>query len=175
MNLDRTDNIGVRLTNEVIGISLSLGIVSELGARFKHIHKSSRDIVIAPVVEELVFRLLLLNGIRTIQNIYSGTLSAEQQGRQRTFRYLASGILFGLAHLSNDDITTMRVVLHSISGIIYSYISERYTTGGSILAHSLHNIGVICRDENISRIPHILTSIVKTIFIFMFFLKTITI
>jgi membrane protease YdiL (CAAX protease family) len=161
----------MNIIREYIGIGISVYIVKNLAPRFKHINKAYSDIVKAPIIEELAFRLALTGGIRRLQNLCSNASTTHQQHKNRIFRHLVSGISFGLAHLGNEDSSVGRVIVHSINGVIYSDLSERYTTGSSILAHSMHNLAIICKDEGISTIPHLLVSVMKTIFIFMFVLK----
>lgn len=101
--------------------------------------------VLAPVLEEVLFRGILLPGIHCMQYLLSkNDLTDEELEKQRNYRVQLSALIFGAAHLTNPHEHVAGALIQFtwsyIGGVVYGHLSEKYQTlSVSILAHALNN------------------------------------
>jgi membrane protease YdiL (CAAX protease family) len=104
--------------------------------------------VFAPVVEEILFRGILLRGIHSVQkgwNYLKGKeLSEKDVKAQQIFRVHLSALIFAAAHLTNPHKTVTSALIQFswsyFGGVTYAYLSEKYRTlSVNILAHGFNN------------------------------------
>jgi membrane protease YdiL (CAAX protease family) len=110
-------------------------------------------VVSAPVLEEIVFRVGLHEGIHLMQSFKNRFISkhppsSQELQNQKIFRIWVGALIFGAAHLSNGHKTfTSALTQFSLStagGLVYGSLKEKYNTiAVGILAHSLNN-GLAC-------------------------------
>jgi membrane protease YdiL (CAAX protease family) len=104
-------------------------------------------IVVAPLMEELMFRGVILQGVHLLQktwNEYAGNqLTQEDEKSQQAFRVRLSAFSFAAAHLftSKSKIAAaIQFLLCYESGLQWGYISEKYQTlSVGFLSHGLNN------------------------------------
>lgn len=136
--------LAVKFFLEILTKRLSAGISD--GATRKLIHGV---VVVAPIVEELLFRGVLLRMIHLIQlschHILFGREPSEEEKRhQQTFRVHLSAFLFAAVHLNNPHETVKSAIIQFVeayaAGVSYAYLSEKYKTlSVTILTHGIHN------------------------------------
>ncbi|MCE5293002.1 MAG: CPBP family intramembrane metalloprotease [Chlamydiales bacterium] len=118
------------------------------------------SVVIAPVLEEILFRVILLDGIKAIQNAvfthwHSRPATPAELQSQKVFRVWVTAIAFGIAHLGNYPgmSTAGKVAVtawHILGGLIYGYLKEvADSASASLIYHSYHNYIVMCGKANI--------------------------
>lgn len=107
-----------------------------------------KTIVLAPVSEEIIFRLIIMQGIHLTQKgwncIWKEELTERDLKIQQVFRVFLSAFIFGAAHLLNphQNLTSAltQFTWTFIAGVLYGYLSEKYQTiSVSILFHGINN------------------------------------
>jgi hypothetical protein len=148
--------LAFRMVVEVVKIVAAKMFLEFLGKHFLNQVASKitpREVrfatVFAPVVEEIIFRGILLRGIQLMQkawnwNYYRDDLTNEEEAAQQKFRVRASALIFAAAHLMNPHKNIHSALIQFtwafIGGISYGYLSEKYKTlSVGILAHGLNN------------------------------------
>ena len=111
--------------------------------------KIYRAVIIAPLVEEIVFRGFVVVGIKAMQSMYNAGLlkcepTEEDKRVQQIFRIHLSAFLFAAIHLNNLHKTVPRALIQFveayIAGLSLGYLSEKYQTlSATILSHGIHN------------------------------------
>jgi membrane protease YdiL (CAAX protease family) len=109
--------------------------------------------VVAPVIEEILFRGILQRGINLCQNAwFKFILKREPTEKElcmlRAIRIQLSAIIFAVAHLKNPHKNLvsklMQFTWSYIGGVAYGYLSDKYkTVSVSILAHGINNTAVV--------------------------------
>lgn len=112
-------------------------------------------VILAPVLEEIFFRGMLLPGIHLAQKgwnyLRGNELTDEELETQQVFRVHLSATIFGAVHLFNPH-ETVSAAIHQFGwtyflGISWGYMSEKYQTiSVCILSHGFNNALVIGRD-----------------------------
>lgn len=113
------------------------------------------ETIYIPLLEEFLFRGLLLKGIHWIQNEWhviqnerndsrKKILTNEDLKTQQVFRVHLSAFIFAAVHLTNSHATVFAALFqftHAyILGVSYGYISEKYKTLSiGILQHGVNN------------------------------------
>jgi len=102
------------------------------------------NVVVVPILEEIVFRALLQNGMSLCQKAAIAVVP-KKLGNNRVFKYLTStsarivscNTLFALAHLISGGVpSTLRIAMHPVNAILYE------TTGtlhAPIVSHMVNN------------------------------------
>lgn len=105
----------------------------------KHIAEA---VIVAPLVEEILFRGIFLRGIRLAQYlVQKDPTSNEEKLAKQKFRVRFTGIAFGLAHFHGG---LFQVTQAALGGISYGYLSEKYETlSASMITHGIHNFIVL--------------------------------
>lgn len=106
------------------------------------------DLLVAPFLEELFFRVVLLKGLQGSQILYNNyrnrTLSNDEKQVQQATRVYATAIFFGLCHWSlgvSLPHKLLKTTIISLSGVSHGYLMENYgSLGVNVLAHGLHNM-----------------------------------
>jgi hypothetical protein len=116
-------------------------------------------VVVAPIVEEILFRGVLLNVIYLSQKAL--VKGDEREGKQRTFRVHLTAIAFGAAHLTNSHTNPFTAIFQCswcyLSGVTLGYLAEKtHSISLGILAHGLNNgIAVFAMLNNFKKTHHI--------------------
>jgi membrane protease YdiL (CAAX protease family) len=147
--------LAFRMVVEVVKIVAAKVFLEFLGKQFlNQVAKiTPREIhimtVFAPVVEEIIFRGVLLRGIQLTQKAWNwndnrNDLTDEEEATQLKFRVRASALIFAAAHLMNPHKNIYSALIQFtwtfIGGLTYGYLSEKYKTlSVGILAHGLNN------------------------------------
>lgn len=103
--------------------------------------------VTVPLVEEILFRGILQQGIHYCQHALGkmGYLEEEATKAQRVFRVIFSGVIFGSLHFFLPHHKTLssaisQSALGTLMGIICGELSERYQTSAlGVIGHGLNN------------------------------------
>jgi membrane protease YdiL (CAAX protease family) len=104
--------------------------------------------VFGPVIEEIVFRGFLLQGIHMVQKgwhyIRHDTPSNEDEKTEQKIRIHLSTFVFAALHLTNLHKSAAGALIQFtwsyFGGVAYGYLSEKYQTlSVSILAHGFNN------------------------------------
>lgn len=105
--------------------------------------------VIAPLVEEILFRGVLLNGIRLLQKgwnylTFADKLTDEDRKVEQIFRVHLSALIFATLHLFNPHKHIAGALIQFtwsyLGGMTYAYLSEKYhTLSVNILVHGINN------------------------------------
>ena len=100
--------------------------------------------VFAPVVEEILFRGILLRSIHAMQKVLNNQNGLTEEAPQQKFRVHLSAFIFAAAHLTNPHKTMTSALMQFtwtyFGGLSYGYLSEKYNTlSVSILAHGFNN------------------------------------
>lgn len=105
-------------------------------------------VVIAPLIEEILFRGIFQRGIWLTQkgwnHLRGVELTEESEKAQQIFRMHLSALAFAAAHLTNEHTAVWGALYQFshcyLSGLSYGYLSEKYhTLSLSIIVHGLNN------------------------------------
>ena len=117
---------------------------------FKSVYET---VVLAPLLEEILFRFLILKSIHLFQELmnmlsHKGTVDDEKKLNQQIFRVHFTALIFGLVHLTNPHKTAksaaIQVVWSALGGEVYGNMAEKYhSIFPSILSHALNN-AMVC-------------------------------
>ncbi len=96
--------------------------------------------IAAPLVEELVFRGLIMNGLHQ-------TLLARNHSRPDIEASVVSAALFGAVHIPNgyNLAAAIQSTLAGISGLAYAYLAYNFGLSAPIAAHMTNNFFFINR------------------------------
>ncbi len=112
-------------------------------------------VVTAPMIEELIFRGILLNGVRLLEKgvhffILRREPTDQEERIEQIVRIHFSAFLFAAIHLMNPyspGVLLMQFVCTYIDGAAYGYLNEKYhSLAPSILGHGLNNIFAVAGD-----------------------------
>ncbi|MBA3720986.1 MAG: CPBP family intramembrane metalloprotease [Parachlamydiaceae bacterium] len=114
-------------------------------------------VVLAPIVEEILFRQLLQGFLHMLQKFKNRFIAKEAPNpqnlkAQEIFRVRVTAVLFGCVHLLNPHTHVIFAAIQftsaTLGGLCYGYLSEKYNTISlTILAHGMHNAllcGAVC-------------------------------
>ncbi len=146
--LHRVCQIAFRVVVEIVKIVAAKMFLELLCRRFllENANLSSQKIflivVVSPVVEEILFRGLLLGTIYLAQKADIG------EREKRAQRVHISALFFAAAHLANPHPTITSALIQFtwcyMGGITYGYLTEKYhTLSVGILAHGFNNALVV--------------------------------
>lgn len=106
-------------------------------------------VVIAPIVEEIFFRGIVLTSIHLIQSLYNKCilkreLKKEEKLREQKIRVHLSAFVFAAIHLQNPHKSISSAFIQFIEayvvGVSYAYLSEKYhSLSITTLSHGIHN------------------------------------
>jgi membrane protease YdiL (CAAX protease family) len=107
-------------------------------------------VIVAPVMEEILFRGICQSSIQltqSFQNRFISLPSAADLEKQKILRIRCSALFFGLAHLYGHTSAKSALIQCSVAtlvGVAYGHLKEKYQTISiGILAHGIHN-ALIC-------------------------------
>lgn len=109
-------------------------------------------VIVAPVLEEILFRGILLTGVEFAQKGYNQVYrwkqnyepSAEDLEAQKIFRVRTTAFIFGLVHLTNHATLNFSAIYQvtscTISGLSYGYLKEKTNSIAlPIIGHARNN------------------------------------
>jgi membrane protease YdiL (CAAX protease family) len=107
-------------------------------------------VIISPVLEEVLFRGVLLSALQGMQKVWNlvvvqRLLTPQEERMQQIFRIHLSAFLFGIGHYFFNpsrslDITILNCVVSYGDGVSYGYLREKYRSlAVGVLIHGLHN------------------------------------
>ena len=143
----RVCQIAFRVVTEIVKILAAKIFLELLCRRFLpgNANLSSKkiflDVVVAPVVEEILFRGIFLGTIYLAQK---ADIGEGEERIQRVFRVHLSALFFAAAHLANPhpDMTSalLQFAWCYVGGVTFGYLTEKYhTLSVGILAHGFNN------------------------------------
>ncbi|MBA3720985.1 MAG: CPBP family intramembrane metalloprotease [Parachlamydiaceae bacterium] len=114
-------------------------------------------VIIAPVHEEILFRLILQGIVHLLQKFKNRFIAKQAPNlqslkAQEVFRVRTTAFLFGCIHLLNPHTHILAAAIQfsvtTFAGLSYGYLAEKYKTISlSILAHGFSNAlacGMVC-------------------------------
>jgi hypothetical protein len=100
-------------------------------------------VFVAPIVEEMLFRGLLMSTIKLVQKVEGPRRpTPEQLERQKKIRIVVQAVIFGAVHLTNglEPSRVIQVVLCTYSGYYYGQIAEKTNSiAATIILHATNN------------------------------------
>lgn len=120
-------------------------------------------VLILPVFEEIIFRLVLQRGIQLVQKyrqhyIHKVQPSPEDLKAQEVFRVRITAVLYALCKTfyRQNNPSPLHFIGHMLSGLTYGYLSEKYSSLAlPILAHGFFNgLGVAALVQSIKVPEH---------------------
>jgi membrane protease YdiL (CAAX protease family) len=107
-------------------------------------------VVFAPVVEEIIFRGILLRGIHLIQKVFrkvclsGGAISEQTRKTDQIFRVHLAALIFAGSHLLNPHRNAVSAGIQFcwtyIGGVTYGYLSEKYQSlAPGMIVHGINN------------------------------------
>ena len=148
----RTFKVGVAVTKEALKVTTVVTALSLFTVyAIQPTAFAIAAIIVAPVVEEIVFRGVIQNSIRGTQAIYNRIYppTDAQIANQRSFRSITTSILFGAAHVTNWSSLGPRCIIQvvhcSISGYQWANTMEKTKSiAWTILEHGINNAFGVC-------------------------------
>ena len=108
-----------------------------------------QHVVYRPLLEEILFRGMLLRGMHGLQIgvnylFLNEELTDEEETRQKVVRICASALIWGGCHLMNSAVDRKHAVIQiawsCLGGIVYGILSENYKTlSYGYLLHGMNN------------------------------------